>query len=424
MILSFAKPIVDCFEYPLGRAGLSIDYPESHVFSDRNRRPPLRGNRKSSSDLRSLEIPMLECYFSVRCIRNEPNEVDAPVYHELPKEIAFLVDLIELNLSRNRLEHLPMEIGKLSKLSVLVLARNRLIELPKTIGQLGLLEKLELQWNRITDLPDEITKLKNLKRLELTRNRLTFLPATIGNLKNLEYLEASHNELVELPSSIGGLVNLKDLEVEYNYLKSIPSDIGKLRRLVEAGFNGNQISSVPNTFRSLKNLESISFSHNRIKKVPSCFMALTKLKHLHFYDNEISRVPLEIGGLENLDPTYGLWFEENPIIDPPPNITDQGSIRLLEYLRKEYRKRTARVETPKRAEPSASVQSPTDVYDLAALLSGALGNVPIKTISLSEFSKGGMASLRFKCEFVLQNKRVIRGDISLSCHETRKETII
>jgi Leucine-rich repeat (LRR) protein len=122
----------------------------------------------------------------------------------------------------------------------------------------------------LKELPSELFELTNLQILYLYNNQLKILPAAIGNLSNLQKLYLSGNELRSLPPEIGKLTKLCYLSISSNQLRHLPTEIGQLIQLIE------------NPCR---------------------------------YD---------IGG--------GIFLDNNPLISPPPEIVNQGTAAILEYL--------------------------------------------------------------------------------------------
>lgn len=132
---------------------------------------------------------------------------------EVPSAVWSRTDLLELNLSHNRLQVLPPALGRLTQLERLYLNDNRLEELPPELGQLAQLTWLELDGNRLTTLPPELARLRRLTHLKVQYNRLTTFPAVVLELPALELLWLSGNDLGPLPAVLteraaAGMLNL------------------------------------------------------------------------------------------------------------------------------------------------------------------------------------------------------------------------
>ncbi len=90
---------------------------------------------------------------------------------QVPQDIFKQTNLVELNLSDNRLTGaIPAEIRLLNKLEILDLSDNAMTGLPAEIGQLSRLKTLDLSNNQLTGLPLELGQLTNLETLDLRGN--------------------------------------------------------------------------------------------------------------------------------------------------------------------------------------------------------------------------------------------------------------
>lgn len=118
----------------------------------------------------------------------------------LPRELAFLSELRELDLNGNSLQ------GVIPYLMLTKLKR---------------LEKLNLHMNDLFGMvPTEFGKLKNLKELTLFGNFFFGrIPTQFGSLKKLELLDLYANNLTgSIPTQLGGLKNIRELYVNDNEL--------------------------------------------------------------------------------------------------------------------------------------------------------------------------------------------------------------
>jgi Leucine-rich repeat (LRR) protein len=122
--------------------------------------------------------------------------------HFIIEEFSNPEEIVELNISYNKLISIPESIGNLVNLRILYCHSNELISLPESIGN-----------------------LVNLKNLDLSRNKLISLPESIGNLVALRYLNIYWNDLIELPQSIIKLRNLRYLNIDTNHITERPINI-------------------------------------------------------------------------------------------------------------------------------------------------------------------------------------------------------
>lgn len=98
-------------------------------------------------------------------------------------------NLIELDLSKNRLREIPAAIGSLKNLKRLILFKNLIEELPAEIGELGELEELIINQNELTTLPPEIGKLKKLRYIDMWSNNIVSLPQTMADMPALQEVD-------------------------------------------------------------------------------------------------------------------------------------------------------------------------------------------------------------------------------------------
>jgi Leucine-rich repeat (LRR) protein len=109
---------------------------------------------------------------------------------ELPAELfTSFPNLVELDLSRNRLKALPASIGQLKNVKRLIVDRNKLETLPKEIGQMEKLQELILNRNELTSIPKEISGLKNLYLIDLWSNNISDLPQSMKDMPNLKEVD-------------------------------------------------------------------------------------------------------------------------------------------------------------------------------------------------------------------------------------------
>jgi len=109
---------------------------------------------------------------------------------ELPAELfTSFPNLVELDLSRNRLKTLPASIGQLKNVKRLIVDRNKLESIPKEIGQMESLQELILNRNDLTSIPKEISVLKNLYLLDMWSNNISDLPQSMRDMPNLKEVD-------------------------------------------------------------------------------------------------------------------------------------------------------------------------------------------------------------------------------------------
>jgi len=192
-------------------------------------------------------------YFLLRLLPNLPQDdrihpslrmnrvraLDLALPGIVPVEIGRYQELLELNLSRNKLTSLPDELGDLPNLLILQLDKNEFESIPACVSRLESLTYLGLHRNKLKDLPEQIEGLQNLKVLDLSANQLNALPMEIANLGNLQVLGLKDNELESLPPEMWTLYELRQLWVGDNKLMDLPEELYSMDELVTVGLCGN-----------------------------------------------------------------------------------------------------------------------------------------------------------------------------------------
>jgi Leucine-rich repeat (LRR) protein len=201
----------------------------------------------------------------------------------LPPEIGKLAQLKYLELGKSKLYSLPPEIGNLSNLQEIILSTNwgQSIAIPKEIGQLRNLIKIDFGRCKIKELPNDIGHLSNLEALNVAGGDLTSLPTNIGKLQKLEKLYLRGNELQDLPAALFDLQALKFLDLSDNELVELDSHIYKLSNLEDLDLSGNiNLKSIPERLGMLKMLVDIDLSNTQIKQLPNSLINLPKLESI------------------------------------------------------------------------------------------------------------------------------------------------
>ncbi|OVA01287.1 Leucine-rich repeat [Macleaya cordata] len=272
----------------------------------------------------------------------------------LPLSIGKLSDVIDLDISENRLMALPSTIGSLGVLTKLDIHSNQLINLPDSFCELVNLTDLDLHANRLRSLPDSIGNLTNLINLNLSSNQLNFLPDSLGNLIGLKRLNVDTNELQELPYTIGSCASLVELKLDFNNLKALPEAIGKLERLEILTIHYNRIKKLPSTMGNLSNLKELDVSFNELESIPENLCFATSLVKLNVGRNfaDLTHLPRSIGNLEMLEELdigsnqirilpesfrllsklRVLYTDETPLEVPPRQVTKMGAQAVVQYM--------------------------------------------------------------------------------------------
>lgn len=136
----------------------------------------------SHSEMDTLPNSLLTdplCWKSVQLSHN--------CFVKLPKGLATLRNLVNIDISNNGLTTIDAEIECLTKLETLT-ARNNLLDnssLSKDFGTIRSLETINFSGNRFTEFPMQLTEL-NLKTLYLGANRISAIPSAVKKLQRCE----------------------------------------------------------------------------------------------------------------------------------------------------------------------------------------------------------------------------------------------
>ncbi|XP_041034854.1 leucine-rich repeat and calponin homology domain-containing protein 4-like isoform X3 [Carcharodon carcharias] len=211
-----------------------------------------------------------------------------------------------LNLSNRKLREFPRAATNydLSDLIQADLSKNRLSEIPCEVCQYISLETLNLYHNCVRNIPSTITNLQALTYLNVSRSQLCVLPPYLCCLP-LKVLIASNNKLTSLPEDIGCLRQLRELDVSCNEIQILPSQIGNLESLRDLNVRRNQLVTLPEEISELP-LVRLDFSCNKVTRIPVCY------RHLRHLQN--------------------ILLDNNPLQSPPAQICTKGKIHIFKYL--------------------------------------------------------------------------------------------
>jgi Leucine-rich repeat (LRR) protein len=141
-----------------------------------------------------------------------------------------------LYLDRNKLTEVPKELAKLTQLKELDLGGNQLTEVPKGLEKLTQLRYLELSANQLTEVPKVLEKLTQLKELNLYSNGLASVKG-LEKLTQLKNLTLADNQLTDV-KGLEKLTQLKELNLHSNGLASVKG-LEKLTQLKELHLSDN-----------------------------------------------------------------------------------------------------------------------------------------------------------------------------------------
>lgn len=238
-----------------------------------------------------------------------------------PEEIFQLSNLVQLELSLNRLSSIPEKILQLQQLQIVNFNKNRFQAIPAFICQLSHLQKVSFNKNKIVDFSNivnhkniqsislidnriehfpELDHISKLSVLQLSNNNINALPVHMNRLRNLTVLEIASNQLTRLAAAIGKCTDLQKLNIAHNKIKTIPRSIKNLQQLSSLIANNNQINQLHADFAKCKNLRTIDLANNKLKVLPDAFCQLKQLRHLDLSHNKLTDLPDNIGQVRSL----------------------------------------------------------------------------------------------------------------------------
>ncbi|WOL02056.1 protein phosphatase 1 regulatory subunit pprA [Canna indica] len=244
-------------------------------------------------------------------------------------EIDIPEDLVELDLTANRLSKLDPRISRLSQLRKLSLRQNLFndegidpITQWNTIA--GLLE-LVLRDNKLTKIPDvsifksllvfdvsfnEISSLSGLSKVSSTLKELYVSKNEVNKMEELEHfrslqiLELGSNRL-RVMENMQTLTNLQELWLGRNRIRMV--NLCGLKCIKKISLQSNRLTSMMG-FQECIALEELYLSHNGIQKMEG-LSTLENLRVLDISSNKLSA----IDGIEKLTRLEDLWLNDNQI---------------------------------------------------------------------------------------------------------------
>lgn len=146
----------------------------------------------------------------------------------MPLVLDALVNLEDVDLSRNELRDVPDALLDLTNLRVLNLSDNSICRLPhlpvdeqrrQATAGWPRLEILNVSGNRLTELPNDLlARWSKLQKLFVNNNLLTFdgIPPACSRLINLQVLHAAHNRLELVPEGLARCPRLRTIKLNDN----------------------------------------------------------------------------------------------------------------------------------------------------------------------------------------------------------------
>ncbi|CAN8244131.1 unnamed protein product [Cochlearia groenlandica] len=243
--------------------------------------------------------------------------------------VEFPPNLIELDLTANRLSGLDSRIASLSTLRKLSLRQNLFedsgVEPLSRWEALSDLEEIILRDNKLARVPDvsiftkllvfdvsfnEITSLgglskasSSIKELYVSKNEVNKI-LEIEHLHNLQILELGSNRL-RVMENMENFTNLEELWLGRNRIKVV--NLCGLTRIKKISLQSNRLTSMIG-FEDCVSLEELYLSHNGISKMEG-LSTLVNLRVLDVSNNKLTSVD----DIQNLTKLEDLWLNDNQI---------------------------------------------------------------------------------------------------------------
>jgi len=260
--------------------------------------PHEAATKESDACLQGLTITPREVIERINAAKGKGGRLDLAGLglSVVPPEVWTLRDLVDLQLSNNKLTELHEDIGCLVELERLGVAGNRLRTFPDSVGKMRCLESVYAHGNLLSSLPASLlADCTELRHLMLGGNRLTSLPDTLGECARLEELSAPGNLLASLPESIGSATMLRVVDLHGNFIASLPESIGALRGCEEISVQGNALTRLPESMCDMRRLRTLNAAENDLEALPEKIGNAAMLTTLTLYGNpRLSALPLSL----------------------------------------------------------------------------------------------------------------------------------
>ncbi|CAO3659938.1 unnamed protein product [Rhizopus stolonifer] len=257
-------------------------------------------------------------------------------------------DIIELDISRNKLTSLPPQIVQLKHLKILNATSNQLTQIPTELYKLHQLRVLNLSQNQIKTIPEEMPlRLRNLITLRISANQIDQLPPNLDDWIHMRHLQLGSvyggNRLTQLPESITNMPQLEELDVSNNQLRLLPDDF-VIPTLITLNVSHNHLDYIPKSIAQCIRLKSLNVSKNHLTSLPSDLIHLRYLELFDISENLLCIMPAEI--LENMAST-ALLITGNPLTRPGHCDLQKSSLdAYTTILRKMTQRAVSRSSSP------------------------------------------------------------------------------
>ena len=249
-------------------------------------------------------------------------------------DISFLEELKQLqslDLGNNQISDIYFleELKQLQSLNL----RNNQISHYSVFEELKQLQSLDLSNNQISDI-SFLKELNQLKSLDLSSNQISDY-SLLKDLMNLTILHLRDSRLTDL-NNLKELKKIQQLYLSRNEIQDI-SSLSKFEHLIWLVLDENKIEDISH-IKELIKLEGLLIGKNKIQDITP-LKNLKKLRRLDLKENPIEELPPWITDF-NLDIKWEdnylegfIYFSNNPLKNPPPEIVKQGKEAIKNYFK-------------------------------------------------------------------------------------------
>jgi internalin A len=205
-------------------------------------------------------------------LKTDPSQWGLPgVSHE----IAYMPNLIEINLEKNDLIKVPPKDVRHSS------SANQLLFL-RSVYEARQSAVLKLVDMEIREIPDVLMLMVNLHTLTISSCGLRSVNPSIKKLTSLTYLELDNNDLVVIPEDATRISNLTELHCSKNQIKKLPETCNRWIRCSKIYATDNHIKTIPDGVCEMPNLTILDLDRNKLRTLPEAFIICSSLTLLHF----------------------------------------------------------------------------------------------------------------------------------------------
>lgn len=183
----------------------------------------------------------------------------------IPVEVGNAVQLQTIDFSNNQLTgEIPTQIGNLTELKNLDLSGNQIIgSVPNEISTTQLIN-VDLSRNKLTGISSSIWNLSTINTLNVSSNQITgSLPIEIGNASSLVSLDLSDNDFTgKIPEQIASAPNLSKLNLSGNEFTDSLSYVFRDKYFSVLNISNNNLSYIPEFYWNLQ--DTLNVENNQL----------------------------------------------------------------------------------------------------------------------------------------------------------------